>query len=110
MNGKSKSKNGNVPEMRIVVEHIYVFKDTEERIYLPVLPECAERAKKNAKDKIYRFLWLICVLLISLCMMGVAYLLLAPGAYAERGYMAYGGECLEAMAAGLITLIVLVGN
>ena len=110
MNDKSKSKNRKVPEMRIVVEHIHVFKDTEERIYMSVLPKRTGRAKENAENKTYRFLWIICTLLLSVGMMAAVYLLLAPVAYAERGYIAYGGECVVAVAAGLLTLLVLKGD
>lgn len=35
------------------------------------------------------------------------YLLLAPVAYAERGYMAYGGECVLAIVIGFLMMWVL---
>lgn len=110
MNAKKKFKSGNVPEMRIIVEHIHVFKDTENRVYMPVLPERTERAEKKTKDKTYRLLRIICTLVFSVCMAISVYLLLAPAAYEQRGYMAYGGECLVAVAAGLFTLIFLKGD
>lgn len=110
MNGKSNRNSKKVPEMRIIVEHIHVFKDTENRIYMPVLPERAGWAKKETKDMACRLLKIMCTLVLSLIMMFAVYVLLAPEAYAERGYIAYGGECLVAAAAGIFTLLILKGD
>ena len=48
-------------------------------------------------------LFIICLKIAASIGFGyLIYALLAPAAYAERGYMAYGGECLIAIAMSAI--------
>ena len=99
---------GDLPEVRIALERISTGRG-DETLYMPVVR--VRRRRKNKREtertgRVYGFLQVI----LSVFMSAAIYMFLAPLAYIERGYMAYGGECFAAAAAGIITYEILKGT
>lgn len=101
----AKRPLGDLPKVRISMECITTGRGAEERLYMPVV-HVRRRRKQEKTQTAGRFYGLIHIIL-SIMMVAAIYLILSPYAYIERGYQAYGGECIAALAAGLITYQVL---
>lgn len=86
-------------EVRITLECFHTGRG-DEKLYVPVV-RVRRRRKTKGKTKrawrVYRFLQISTAVLMA----AAVYMFLAPLAYMERGYMAYGGEYFAAAAAGI---------
>ncbi len=101
-NGTSIAKTGKMGvlcKMRDKMERVFFGKDSETGLHMPVLQMRDTMAK--AAKRLFRSR--AAVIVVSAVMMTGVYRFCAVLAYLERGYKAYGGECLAAMAAGVLT-------
>ena len=90
---------GSLPEVRIALECIVTGRE-DETLYMPVVRVRRRRQSKRKTERtgrIYGFLRVTLSVLMSVAV----YAILAPLAYMERGYEAYGGECIVAFIAGI---------
>lgn len=74
------------------MEPVKVSEDTTCRVYVSMVPGKAKKAGL-AIIRAAAAAWVT----------AAAYMWLAPLAYMKRGYQAYGGECLAALVAGVVT-------
>lgn len=98
---------GYLPEVRFALECIVTGRE-DETLYMPVVRVRRRRQSKRETERtgrIYGFLRITLSVLMSLAV----YMFLAPLAYLERGYMAYGGECIIAVIAGISVFELLKG-
>lgn len=98
---------GSLPEVRIALECIVTGRE-DETLYMPVVRIRRRRqSKRNVErtGRIYGFLRITLSVLMSVA----TYMFLAPLAYLERGYVAYGGECIVAVIAGIAVFELLKG-
>ncbi|CUP47599.1 hypothetical protein [Hungatella hathewayi] len=98
---------GGLPEVRIALECIVTGRE-DETLYMPVV--CVRRRRKSKRKaertgRVYGFLRVT----LSVLMSTAVYTFLAPLAYLERGYVAYGGECIVAIMAGIAVFELLKG-
>lgn len=98
---------GGLPEVRIALERIVTGRE-DETLYMPVV---RVRRRRQSKRRTERTGWIYGFLRVTLSvLMSVAtYMFLAPLACLERGYMAYGGECIIAAIAGIAVFEFLKG-
>lgn len=98
---------GDLPEVRIALECIVTGRE-DEALYMPVVRVRRRRKNKRKTERtgrIYGFLQVTLSVLMSVAV----YTFLAPLAYIERGYTAYGGECIVAAVAGIAVFELLKG-
>ncbi len=94
-------------EVRIVVEHIHVYRYPKWRLRMP---KVYIRAKKKKTGRWAYKLWtqVVCAV-AALAVAFEAYIIMLPVVYAERaGQAAIGGECLAMVLAGVATYGILI--
>ncbi len=92
-------------EVRVRVEHIHVIRlDRPRRLYLSVL----QKAHKKIEDRrracrVSGKIDSITDAILAVQVTITTYICLGIPAYLERGYLAYGGEVIGGVAAGILT-------
>lgn len=107
---KSTKPEKKVSEMRIVVEHIYIYRYPRWRVHMPKL-RTRKKEKGRSRARRPHRLWLDFLNAIaSFTACVVIYKMLELPALMERGYKNYGGECLAAAVAGMLVFYILKGG
>lgn len=102
---KMERKERGMQEVRVTLECVYPRRITGWRIYLPTVQ--VRHKGKSRKRWAHRVRVELGMVLQALAMAVCSYHVLAYMAYSERGYHAYGGECLAAVVFGVCMYLIL---
>lgn len=105
-----KTKEGSVQEVQIVVEYIHTYRYPRGWIHMPKMSVWAGKRRAARSRRTYQIFYKALKILLSALMTFAVYLHLSAYAMAVRGYKAYGGECLAAVAAGILAYLFLKGG
>lgn len=105
MNGTGK-KMGEMQEVRIVVEHIHVYRYPKWRVHMPKM-YVRVKTQKTPFRWAYRIWTQVACAMAAIAVAFELYIIMLPVIHMDRTGQAFGGECLVTALAGVATYWIL---